>query len=247
MHAAIETGFTGAMRLPGAQGRRAGEARPPDNAPHVAFEQARLAWFEIYGLPVTERARYFALAMVFGVAFICSVVAITVLVPLKTVVPFVVERAENGAVTPMPAAAQKYVPGASERRYFIAQWVKKLLTLDRYFTEPYLSEAYLLTRAKATAEFTDWLQKHAPIAELQKDPSLTRTVSISSVSLLQEDVALVRLTTERRSMGNSSAMREKFVVTIHFALVPPKTEEDLFKNPIGLFITHFSINDDLEK
>ena len=183
--------------------------------------------------PGVERARYFALALLCASSLLVSSIALALLFPLKTVVPYVMERAENGAVTPVPATAQRYSPGAAEKRYFIAQWVKKLLTLDRYFSEPYLSEAYLLTRAKATTEFTDWLRKNAPIADLQKDPSLTRTISISSVSLLQEEVALVRLATEKRSMSNPSAVREKFVVTLHFAVVPPKTEEDLYKNPIG--------------
>ena len=206
---------------------------PVANAPLTAFEQARAVWFEAYGTPVVQRARYFALALLCASSLLVSSIARALLFPLKTVVPYVMERAENGAVTPVPATAQRYSPGAAEKRYFIAQWVKKLLTLDRYFSEPYLSEAYLLTRAKATTEFTDWLRKNAPIADLQKDPSLTRTISISSVSLLQEEVALVRLATEKRSMSNPSAVREKFVVTLHFAVVPPKTEEDLYKNPIG--------------
>jgi type IV secretion system protein TrbF len=224
-----------------------GAAAPPPQAPLTAFTRAPQAWFEVYGVPVVERTRYFVLALLLALALLAAAVALAVTVPLKSVVPYVIERNDNGAVTPMPAAAQKYLPGAAEKRYFIAQWARKLLTIDRYFTETYLSEAYLSTRGKATAEFTDWLQRNAPIAELQKDPSLTRTVSISSVSLLQDDVALVRLATERRSMSNPEARTARSVLTVNFVVQAPKTEEELFRNPIGLFVSHFSINDDLEK
>jgi len=235
------------MRFPWWRSHGDGSGAPPPEAPPQAALPARDAWFEAYAVPVVERARYFTLSVVLSLAVVAAAIAIAALVPLKTVVPFVIERGENGAVAAIPAAAQKYVPGVAEKRYFIAQWAKKLLTIDHYFTEPYLSDAYLLTRGKATAEFTDWLQKNTPIAELQKDPSLTRTVSISSVSLLQDEVALVRLATERRSMANPAATRARFVLTVHFTVQPPRTEEELFRNPIGLFITHFAINDDLEK
>jgi len=226
---------------------QAADEVPPPQAPLQAFERPRQAWFEAYGVPVVERARYFVLAVVLALALLAAAIALAVTVPLKSVVPYVIDRNDSGAVTPMPAAAQKYLPGASEKRYFIAQWAKKLLTIDRYFTETYLSEAYLATRGKATTEFTDWMQHNAPIAALQRDPSLTRAVTISSVSLLQDDVALVRLSTERRSMANPEAQRTRSVLTIHFVVQPPRTEEDLFRNPIGLFVSHFVVNEDLEK
>lgn len=225
----------------------AAAAAPPAQAPVTAFERAPQAWFEAYGMPVVERTRYFLLALLLALALLATAVALAITMPLKSVVPYVIERNDSGAVTPMPAAAQKYLPGVAEKRYFIAQWAKKLLTIDRYFTETYLSEAYLSTRGKATAEFTDWLRRNAPIAELQKDPSLTRTVAISSVSLLQDDVALVRLSTERRSMSNPEAHTSRSVLTVNFVVQAPRTEEELFRNPIGLFVSHFAINDDLEK
>jgi len=110
-----------------------------------------------------------------------------------------------------------------------------------------LSEAYLLTRGKATVEFTDFIQRSAPMAELKRDPTLTRTVSISSVSLIEDQVAMVRVVGERRNAGNPAAAREKFVLTIHFTTLMPKTEQELLRNPVGLFVTHFLVNTDLEK
>ncbi len=43
------------------------------------------------------------------------------------------------------------------------------------------------------------------------------------------------------------ARREKFVLTLHFAVVAPEREEEVLKNPAGLFITHFLVNTDLEQ
>lgn len=221
--------------------------QPPPGAPATATLKPERLWFEAQGAPVVERNRYFLICLGLLIALTAACIALALMAPLKTVVPFVLEKSEEGAVQPAPQTAQQYQPGTSEKRYFIAQWVRQLLTIDPPLTERYLSEAYRVTRGKATVEFTDWVQRTAPMAELKRDPTLTRTVSISSVSLIQDQVALVRVSTERRNGGNPMAGREKFVLTIHFATVPPKTEEELLGNPIGLYVTHFLVNADLEK
>ncbi len=232
-------------RNSGAEVRQADQ--PPPGAPATATMRPERLWFEAQGAPVVERNRYFLICLGLLLALCAACIALALMAPLKTVVPFVLEKTEEGAVQPAPQAAQQYQPGTPEKRYFIAQWVRQLLTIDPHLTERYLSDAYRVTRGKATVEFTDWVQRTTPMAELRHDPTLTRTVSISSVSLIQDQVALVRVSTERRNGGNPMAGREKFVLTIHFATVPPRTEEELLSNPVGLYVTHFLVNADLEK
>lgn len=226
---------------------RSVEFTVPPGAPPVVDPTLNRQWFEIEAAPVLERNRYFIIALALAFSLVVALIALVVMMPLKTVVPFVLEKTEEGAVIPAPRTAQQFKPGVAEKRYFLAQWVKQLLTLDSHLSEIDLAEAYLLTRGKATVEFTDWLARTSPMVELKNDPTLTRNVSISSISLIEDQVALLRVVTERRSNSNPGAQREKFVITLHFVLVPPKTEEDLMKNPLGLFITHFQINADLEK
>jgi type IV secretory pathway TrbF-like protein len=219
----------------------------PSGAPPLVDPGLTRKWFEIEAAPVLERNRYFMVCLALSGALMLSLIALMVMLPLKTVVPFVLEKTEEGAVIPAPRTAQQFKPGVAEKRYFLAQWVKQLLTLDSHLSEIDLAQAYLLTRGKATVEFTDWLGRTSPMVELKNDPTLTRNVSISSISLIEDEVALLRVTTERRTNANPLAVREKFVITLHFILVPPKSEEELMKNPLGLFITHFQINADLEK
>jgi len=222
-------------------------SQPPLGAPPITQPHLPSQWFEVQGAPVVERNRYFMMCLGLLLALMTACAALVMMMPLKTVVPFVLERSEEGAVVPAPMTAQRFEPGMAEKRYFLAQWVRQLLTLDPHLTEPYLSEAYLLTRGKATVEFTDFIQRSAPMAELKRDPTLTRTVSISSVSLIEDQVAMVRVVGERRNAGNPAAAREKFVLTIHFTTLMPKTEQELLRNPVGLFVTHFLVNTDLEK
>ncbi len=227
-------------------GRRPKHEDPPDGTPPIVNPRVVQAWFEVQGAALVERNRWFLVSLILGLGVFLSGIALALLLPLKTVVPFVLDRSENGAVAVSNTRVQVYHPAESEKRYFLAQWVRQLLTLDPHLTPTYLSEAYQLTRGKATVEFTDWVQRNQPMAELRKDPTLTRTVAVSSVSLIEDEAALLRVVTERRNGGNPMARREKFVLTLHFAVVAPEREEEVLKNPAGLFITHFLVNTDLE-
>ncbi len=220
---------------------------PPAGTPPQLLPGTGARWFEIQGSVVVERNRCFLISLgLLGVLLVLCL-ALLGMLPLKTVVPFVLEKTDEGAVWPAPRVARNFQPGDPEKRYFIAQWVRNLLTLDAHLTEQSLADAYRLTRGKATVEFTDWIKRMQPLKVLKQDPTLTRTVSISSVSLIQDQVALVRVVTESRNVGNPLARREKFILTLDFSTVPPRTEEEVLANPVGLFVTHFLVNDDLEK
>lgn len=218
----------------------------PDNAPITAFEKARIRWFENYGAAIVENRRLFFIAVAQAIAILGLGGAIFFMMPLKTVVPYTVKvNQESGQVTVAPVGMQRYMPGDPEKQYFLAQWATKLMTLDKFMTERYLTDSYILTRDKAVSEIQDWIDHNRPIEAITKDPSLTRTVTIRSVSFIQDGAALVRATLETRSVNQKAADRKNVLVTIHYAVIPPKTEKEILENPIGLFVTHFAINEDL--
>jgi type IV secretion system protein VirB5 len=159
----------------------------------------------------------------------------------------VLQATPEGAILPAGARLVPYRPGDAERRYFLAQWARHLLGIDDRLSETWLAEAYQLTRGKATVEFTDWLRSAGPMRQLKQDPSLTRAVNVLSVSLVDQELALVRVGCERRSLAHPAAMREKWLLTVHFQAIPPDSEEAILKNPIGLMVTDFQLGEDLEQ
>ncbi len=219
----------------------------PDQTPPVANPRVVQAWFEVQGAALVERNRWFLVTLILGLGLSASSAALFSLLPLKRVVPFVLNRADNGALSIAMTQVHPYQPDDAVKRYFLAQWVRQLLTLDPHQSAANLAAAYRLTRSKATVEFTDWVQRNQPLGTLRKDPTLTRTVSISSISMIDENAALVRVTTEQRNAGNPAALRERYVLTLHFAVVAPQREEEVLENPAGLLVTHFLVNADLEQ
>ena len=220
---------------------------PVGNSPLTAYEHGQNVWFERMGSPVVERARYFVMATLFGVAFIAVVIALIQMMPLSRVEPFVVSVDKlTGQAAAVPAATQSYKPGAKEIQYFIAKWVRGLLELDPNTTEKTLTEVFEGVRGKAIDEFTDYVNKTKPIVRVRSEVGLTRTVEIKSYSPLNDQSSLVRIDTEERGI-NKASQRRAYVVTVHYAIDPPKTEIEIMKNPLGLYVTHFAINEDMSK
>jgi type IV secretion system protein VirB5 len=218
---------------------------PIGNSPLTAYEKGKREWFERMGSPIVERDRYFVLAALFGLAFVGVVGTLMNMMPLTRVEPFVVQVDKiTGHAVATRAAAQAYKPGAAEKQYFIIKWVRGLLELDPNTTERALAEVYENSRGKAVEEFTDFVNKTKPIVRVRTETGLTRTVEIKSFSPLNDQSALVRLVTEERAL-NKGAVRRSYVITIHYAIDAPDTEAEIMKNPIGLFVTHFAINEDM--
>lgn len=201
-------------------------------------------FFERWGGASVESSRWFAFSIVVVLALIGQTIAIMQMLPLKTVQPYKITVTDDGRVTGTPVAAEAYAPGENEKKYFLSQWTTKLFTLDRFFTEKYLLDAYALTRDQAASQFSDYINRFQPLVALKADPTLNQQVTVRSVSFVQQGVALVRFRIDTRS-AKKSVVSKDLLITVYYAVIPPKTEEEIYQNPIGLFITQFSVSEDI--
>jgi type IV secretory pathway TrbF-like protein len=213
----------------------------PHNAPLTAFDKARIVWYERYGSAIVEKNRYFVLLAFAVIMIIALAFAIAVMAPLKTVVPYYIKVMTDGSavVDTNSVGTNDYKPGESEKRYFLANWVNRLLTIDSYLIKKNITQNYLQTSGKATNELADFLRETKPVEIVTEDPTVTQTVKINGINFLQDDAALVKVTTVRRTRDKTDT--KSWLVTLHFVLIPPTNPDEILKNPIGLFVTHFDV------
>lgn len=234
--------------------RRSGEAgikdtmqavREMGNAPVTAFQKAELKFYEIYGSPKVESSRWFLVSLALLGMVLALVIAIVSIMPLKRVVPFLIGFDEKSGATLRRAEAKEYTPDAAIRGYFLRDWAEKTFTVDRFLTDKNLKFAYSRTRGKASLELQDFLNEDKPFKRMADDKNYTRVVKIISVDPGKStEVGFVRFQTEERSGQNEPRIR-RYMLTVHYALVPPEEEQDLWANPIGLFVTHFVKSEEL--
>ncbi|MFC3110191.1 VirB8/TrbF family protein [Undibacterium arcticum] len=209
------------------------------NAPLTAFAKAEIRFHEIYGSSKVEASRWFVFAVGSLVVIFMMAVAFYHFLPLKTAVPYMVTlNRETGAVA-QTVEASKFQPDESVKSYFLSKWIEKMRTIDPYQTQKNIKEAYALTRDKAVQEFTEYLNEEKPIERLVKDSTLTRTVKFISINPgVEQNIAFIRVAEEERT-GANKVTTNRYMFTIHYAMTPPKDGEELRKNPIGIYVTHF--------
>lgn len=214
------------------------------NVPPTAYDRAKAEWAETVGDASVNQGRLFVLAACSIVAMVAMAFALAGLSPLKSVVPYSIHVDKvTGETRAVGITATTFSPDEKQKRFFLAKWVKQMLTWDAFTTERDLSEAYGMVRGKAIEEFRDYLAKTQPIAKLRKDTTLTRTVQPSTIQFLAENIAMVRVVTQTRS-ATDTVPTQRYAVLVHFAIEPPQSEAEILRNPIGMFVTHFNISEE---
>ncbi len=205
------------------------------------------AWYEIYIKPMVERNRAFMLATILGVACVFLAAALFELIPLHKDVPWIVPvNANTGMPTAHPIQiVGQFTPNQLEVQYFMAVWVRDMLTLNRTLTVGYLKHAYGETSGPAVQLFKNWVGIHKPIYVLETKPGLIGTVTIDSTSFMSPGHAFIRATRTKEIHGKTTP--QQFDITISYTLTPPTTVEQAYANPIGFRVMNFSITPSLSQ
>lgn len=212
--------------------------------PGETFEPTRRRYFQIGAASVVEANRWFIFCLVLAAIAVASVIAVAALAPLKTVELHVVKVDESGRTEIAPAASQRYVPGENELRYFLKEWVVQMYTIDPALTRNYLNRAYGFCADKACQMFEEWVAKEEPLAVIARTPGLIRSVAVNTVAFVPNNVAMIRFVAETRVAAREQPRRQRLLMTVNYRIVPPTTPEEIFRNPLGLYVTHFTINEE---
>ena len=173
---------------------------------------------------------------------------IAAMLPLKERVPyFVAASKETGLVQVSTLAAQKFTPTEQNIKYFAAKFVRELLTIDPYRTKnEFLPSAKMVVLSKGKTQLEDFITADAILERMAKDPSLVRNVELQRITILPsaENVitAIVKLTTLSGSNTATSVIK---AVTLHYVLQPIKSDAEALRNPIGFYVTQFTIDEEL--
>ncbi len=199
----------------------------------------------------TERNRAWVFAMAAILVALAECLAILFMLPLKTSVPYFVEVNKfTGEVRATDQVAQRFEPGDLTLRYFMNQWSVRLLSLDpeARVAQVEFARAYVMTTGAATAEFDERLDRERPFERLKREPGYSREVETSPASFLAKDVAVIDVTVTEKMAGTTFNTSRKRL-TVHFTLIPPSGDEteELKRmrriNPIGFYVTHFTLDE----
>jgi type IV secretion system protein VirB5 len=141
------------------------------------------------------------------------------------VTPYVVEVDNAGQVRAVGEAATPYRPSDAQTAHHIARFVTLVRSLS---IDPIV--------------VNDYARVNDPFARIGKE---SVTVQITSVVRASDTSFNVRWT-ERRYVNGAAAGLERWTAVVSIVLQPPRTEERLRKNPLGIYVNGLSWSRELD-
>lgn len=215
--------------------------------------QARDTFFDAVGGPTIAASRSFVLAFGLVVVVILQIIQNNKLTDLAAkVTPYVVTvNEELGQVAPKPEAAKpadayKIPRNVLDREIF--NFVKNLYSIDsdaaKQSKERHVA-AWAYTRDKARTEFKEFLSREQVYQRMKKTPGLVRTVEKKSITYRDDaSVALIRFVAIERTNERPQPIEHPLVIQISYKRAVSDKREELDENPLGIYITHFEIQED---
>ena len=173
-------------------------------------------------------------------------IALIVLLPLKTVVPYtlLVDKQTGYVEQLKPTESRTMDPDAALIRSFLVQYVIERESFDIDMLNNSYRKVALWSADDARTRYINGMQATNPESPLARLPrTAVVDVKILSVSSLEGDTAMVRFTTQRGDAAGSGAVPENWVAVIRYRFSgAAMSAEDRMTNPLGFQVMRYRRN-----
>ena len=211
------------------------------------FQRAAQVWDAREGAARVQAANWRYMAFACATIAAVSLVAYVADRNATHIATYIVPIDPSGQPGEIQLADKAYKPTDAMVGYFVADWVK--LTRARSPVDPRLNinnlrKANGFVSERATSEYQDMFQA---MVAAGKNPGRVGVsgVDVEIRSVIQRSPATYQVQWSETETANS----DKPIVT-HWTglfstkIVPPKDQAQVFKNPLGLYLTHFTITEE---
>ncbi len=202
-------------------------------------QQAMQGYLNSLEAPRAENRRYLGVIALLSMTCLALAIGLAMTAPLKEKVPYFVEVEQaTGRVDVSNQVAKAFEPNEASVRYFVGRWVVDTFTIDEASRSQRLPASYALLRGAATDQWRRLiLEGEDPIGKLDANPTFRRNVEfVAPPQVVSDNSILVRVALVE---GRRVVARKQ--ISLRFALIPPETDADLLRNPIGLWLTDFGV------
>ncbi len=189
----------------------------------------------------SKRLAWMVAAIAGGLA-ITGVVAVAMLTPLKTVAPYVitVDKATGASeITASMSGDRQITYNEAVAKYFLADYVRNREGWIPQARQEFFEGVLAMSSRDEQARWTAFYSKDNP-----KSPQAVFTdldtvfVAIKSVTFVSKNVAQVRFT-KTLQRGTSSTDTPAIATVTYDTTDTPTTEQQRFKNPLGLEVQSY--------
>jgi type IV secretion system protein VirB5 len=212
--------------------------------PVTPYQAAAQAWDERIGSARVQAKNWRLMA--FGCLFLAMLMAggLVWRSAQSIVTPFVVEVDRTGQVRAVGEAATPYRPNDAQIAYHLARFITDVrsLSIDPIVVRKNWLEAYDYATDRGAATLNDYARSNDPFASVGQK---TIAVEVTSVVRASDNSFQVRWI-ERSFVNGAPAGTERWTAVLTIVLQPPRTEERLRKNPLGIYVNGLSWSRELD-
>jgi len=158
--------------------------------------------------------------------------------------PFVIEVDNAGQVRAVGEAASPYKPNDAQIAHHLARFVTDVrsLSIDPIVVRQNWLEAYEYTTDRGAATLNDYARANDPFSRIGQSSVAVEVTSVVRASDTSFQVRWI----ERSYANGSPSGTERWTAVLSVVLQPPRTEQRLRKNPLGIYVNGLSWSRELE-
>ncbi len=210
----------------------------------LTWETSRL--FEVYK---SER-RAWLVAKIFGASFVLVCIALALLMPLKTVVPYVIKVDQSTGMSEILKIANKRDIPVNEmmNKYWISQYVLAREGYDWRTLNQEFTKVRELSLPNVFEPYSTQFGTHKDSLEVRLKDDFRVLVKLNSIVINSDYIATVRFV---KTVYNNKTLKEEtsqgWTATIGFEYFPTyeAKEENRLINPFGFKVTSYRVDPEI--
>lgn len=157
------------------------------------------------------------------------------------IVPFLVEFDQHSEPVRIIRAEAPNEPTTNQIRAAIRTWLigVRWVSADPYAQKEMLEQSYMMTMP-ASAAYGALHEYHSANNPYKISDRYTIEVAVNSVTKISGNTWRVEWTETKKSQSGGTESQEQWQAAVSTTISAPSTEEQIMKNPVGVFVGDFN-------
>lgn len=206
--------------------------------PVTPYQAAGQAWDERIGSARVQASNWRLMAFGCLALALCMAGALVWRSGQSLVTPYVVEVDAGGQIRAVGEAATPYKPTDAQIAYHLTRFITDVrsLPIDPVIVRQNWLEAYEYATDRGAATLNEHARANDPFAHVGQNSIAVEVTSVVRASDTSFQIRWV----EHGYVNGAPAVTERWTAILSIVLQPPRTEERLRRNPLGIYVNGLS-------
>jgi type IV secretory pathway TrbF-like protein len=205
------------------------------------YDRAKAEWAGLLGTATIQAKNWRLIALIESVIIILVLLILMAVASKSSVTTFIVETDKIGKVSAIEKLGKTHIPNENNMKYFLGKFIKKSRSIpsDPVVLKEQWKSVYSFMTRNARNKMTQYASELDPV-ELMASMSIS--VDIVSVTAMSHDAYQVQWVEKQYSTEGILEGEQRYNAILTTQLHAPKTEEEIFVNPLGIYVSDFNWN-----